>query len=137
MRVLVDTSVWSKALRTNHDPSNSHHLVELIKDGRVEIIGPIRQEVLSGIRSQNQFEKLRNYLDAFPDIPLSTNEFILAAEFFNQCRRKGIQGSHVDFLICAIAQTHNLSIYTLDNDFVFYASVLPILLYKSGKTNLV
>ena len=134
MRVLVDTSVWSKALRANHDSSNSHHLLELIEEGRVEIIGPIRQEILSGIRSEKQFKKLQNYLNAFPDILLTTEDYVLAAESFNRCRSKGIQGSHIDFLICAVAQTHNLCIYTLDQDFVSYATVLSILLYKNDKS---
>ena len=44
---------------------------------------------------------------------------------------KGIQGSHIDFLICSVAQNYNLSIYTADKDFISYASVLPILLYKN------
>lgn len=129
MRVLVDTSIWSAVLRSGQNPKISHHLAELIQDGRVEIIGPIRQEILSGIRSQKQFEKLEKYLQAFSDIPLTTDEYVLAAHCFNQCRSKGIQGSHIDFLICAAAQSHKLLIYTLDKDFSSYATVLPLLLY--------
>jgi len=131
MKVLVDTSIWSLVLRSKKDTQASHHLTELIVEGRVEIIGPIRQEILSGIRIPKQFDQLKTYLDAFPDIPLTTEEYIVAAQSFNRCREKGIQGSHIDFLICAAAQNHNLSIYTADKDFLLYASILPILLYKS------
>ena len=129
MKVLVDTSVWSLVLRSRHD-NYVHQLTELIKEGRVEIIGPIRQEILSGVRFQKQFDQLKTYLDAFPDIPLTTDEYVVAAQSFNKCRQKGIQGSHIDFLICAVAQNHNLSIYTADKDFLLYASVLPIQMYK-------
>lgn len=130
MKVLVDTSIWSRVLRSKRNDNSSKLLAELIEEGRVEIIGPIRQEILSGIASEKQFEELKTYLEAFPDIQLSTEDYVAAAHSFNLCRRKGIQGSHIDFLICAVAQNHKLSIYTADNDFHFYASVLPILLYS-------
>lgn len=130
MKVLVDTSIWSLVLRSKQVNNKADCLSELIEEGRVEIIGPIRQEILSGIVSEKQFEKLKSYLEAFPDIPLSSEDYVAAAHAFNLCRRKGIQGSHTDFLICAVAQNHNLSIYTADNDFHFYASVLPILIHS-------
>jgi predicted nucleic acid-binding protein len=132
MKILVDTSVWSKALRSN-DQVHSKHLAELIHEGRVEIIGPIRQEILSGIKSEKQFQKVKEHLQAFTDITLMTEDYIFAAEVFNKCRGKGIQGSHIDFLICAVALNYNLSIYTLDQDFISYASILPILLHTNAK----
>lgn len=130
MKVLVDTSIWSLVLRSNKDKEAAHYLTELINEGRVEIIGPIRQEILSGIRSEKQFEQLKGYLDAFTDIPLETEDYIEAARCYNRCRGKGIQGSHIDFLICAVAKNHNLSIYTADKDFQGYSKALPIILFK-------
>ncbi len=67
MNVLVDTSVWSLALRRKapHGTSAERELVELISEGRVLMIGAIRQELLSGIRATAQFEKLRDSLRAF------------------------------------------------------------------------
>jgi predicted nucleic acid-binding protein len=135
MKTLVDTSIWSAVFRTKKDIIISNQLSDLINDRRVEIIGPIRQEILSGIRFEKQFEKLKSYLRAFPDIPLTSEDYILAAQAFNRCRSKGIQGSHIDFLICSVAQNHNLSIFTLDKDFLSYASVLPILLFNMERTN--
>lgn len=131
MKVLVDTSIWSIVLRSKRNERVLRYFSELIEEGRVEIIGSIRQEILSGIRSEKQFEQLKSYLDAFVDIPLSSDDYINAAQAFNRCRSKGIQGSHIDFLICSVAQNYNLSIYTADKDFISYASVLPILLYKN------
>jgi hypothetical protein len=40
-------------------------LAEAISDGRVVVIGPIRQDLLSGIKEQSQFEKVKNALSAF------------------------------------------------------------------------
>lgn len=130
MKVLVDTCIWSQVLR--HNKSNqeiANSLKELVTDGRIAIIGPIRQEILSGISDVKQFQKLKNQLVFFEDIPLTPDHFIKAAEFCNICRRKGIQGSSTDYLICAVANMEDLLIYTLDQDFTNYADHIPINLY--------
>jgi hypothetical protein len=127
MRVLVDTCVWSKVLRRKDPDRNLAALIEdLIRDGRIVLIGPIRQELLSGVPSPSQFESLRKALDSFEDVPLRTEHFVRAAEFSNQCRKKGIQGSTTDFLICAVAAVEELQILTTDSDFLRYAKHLPI-----------
>ncbi|MFP4547793.1 MAG: PIN domain-containing protein [Fidelibacterota bacterium] len=131
MKVLVDTSVWSLAFRRHHARETLiiNQLKDLIQDQRVQIIGSIRQELLSGIKSIEQFEKLKIYLSAFPDIVLNEKDYELAAMFHNQCRSKGIQGSNTDFLICAVAITRNMSIFTTDIDFTYYKRVLDIQLH--------
>ncbi len=111
MRVLVDTCVWSQVLR--HENPNlelTKKMKDLINDGRVCSIGPIRQELLSGIPDIKQFNQLKELLFSFEDIPLKTEHFLKAAEFTNICRSKGIQGSTIDFLICAVAYSENLII---------------------------
>ncbi len=132
MNVLVDTSVWSLALR-RRKPDRSepvHELHELIMEGRARIIGLIRQEVLSGIRDDLQFQRLRERLRAFPDLACATTDHERAAAHFNTCRRNGIQGSVADFLICAVAERQNLSILSTDADFGHYARYIPIQLHK-------
>jgi predicted nucleic acid-binding protein len=94
------------------------------------MIGSIRQELLSGVRDAKQFATLRDYLQAFPDLALETEDFEQAADFYNKCRTKGIQGSNIDFLICAVAVRRELSILTTDRDFTRYATVLPIQLHE-------
>jgi len=87
--------------------------------------------LLSGVRDVKQFATLREQLRAFPDLALETEDFEQAAEFYNQCRAKGIQGSTIDFLICAIAVRRELSIFTTDVDFTHYARVLSLQLHTS------
>jgi predicted nucleic acid-binding protein len=132
LKVLVDTSVWSLALRRQKSQDNPiiSELESLIKDFLVQLIGPIRQELLSGIKSESQFEKLKNYLRSFPDYNIQTNDFELAARFFNKCRTKGIQGSNTDFLICAISVNNNWPIFTTDKDFPHFQKIISIQLYK-------
>ena len=131
MKVLVDTCIWSQVLRhKNPNRELEAKLKDLIQDGRVCIIGPIRQELLSGITNLKQFNILKKRLTAFPDIPLRTEHFEKAAEFNNVCRQKGVQGSTIDFLICAVGSLENLVIFTTDKDFDNYKKYLPIKLMK-------
>lgn len=131
MKVLVDTSVWSLALRRRgrSEAPASQELRSLIDDGRVAMIGPIRQELLSGIRTPESFDRLRDHLRPYPDERLETADFERAAEHFNTCRARGVQGSNTDFLICAVAERRNLPILTTDADFTRFAAVLPITLH--------
>jgi predicted nucleic acid-binding protein len=114
---------------TSQDTSILVEFESLISDFRVQLVGPIRQELLSGIKSDEQFNKLKLYLSSFPDYQIQTEDFVLAAQFFNQCRNKGIQGSNTDFLICAIAVNNNWQIYTSDQDFTHFQKIIPIQLY--------
>ena len=131
MNVVVDTSVWSLALRRN-TPNDAIAIVniprDLIVDGRVVLLGAIRQEVLSGIRYLEQFIRLRDYLRAFPDLELTAEDYELAAEFFNTCRSNGVQGSNTDFLLCAVAHRRGYSILTTDKDFESFRLHIPVLL---------
>ncbi|MFG0250183.1 MAG: PIN domain-containing protein [Phycisphaeraceae bacterium JB051] len=130
MSVIVDTCVWSSALRRKKSDQNiAAKLTELITHNQVVILGPIRQEILSGIVDPRQFEQLKNHLAAFIDFPISPAHYETAAKFFNICRSKGIQGSHVDFLICAISTMETMELYTTDKDFIHYKKFLDIHLY--------
>ena len=131
MKVIVDTCVWSLALRRN-TPKSIHlvnELKELISEVRVQFVGPIRQELLSGIKSDKQFRNLRDHLSAFPDLQLESEDFGLAAEYYNLARAKGIQGSNTDFLICSLAHRYKMPIFTTDQDFDQCKPVIPIELY--------
>jgi predicted nucleic acid-binding protein len=133
--VLVDTPVWSLALRRR--PTNLSReendlrqvLSELIREGRVQQIGPIRQEILSGLREESQFQRLAQYLRGFEDAKLETDDYEEAAQMSNRCRSRGIAGSAIDFLICAAVHRRGWQIFTTDRDFAHYSKVLPIKLY--------
>lgn len=135
MMVLVDTPVWSLALRRKPSDLNAGERVlitaleELIRDGRAQILGVIRQELLSGIRDEERFGKLRGYLRAFDDPALETSDYEEAARMHNQCRSRGIAGSTIDFLICAAAVRRGWNIFTMDRDFELYRKVLGVKLY--------
>jgi hypothetical protein len=133
MRVLVDTSVWSLAFRRRAPGHGAvDTLRQLIAGGRAAIVGPVRQEILSGIRDRASFEVLRTRLQAFPDEPIESVDHERAAEHYNACRAKGLQGSNTDFLLCAVAERHRMPILTADEDFAQYSRVIPVRLFAIG-----
>lgn len=130
MKVLVDTSVWSLAFRRRAPADAAVEVLRgLIGAGRAAMVGPIRQELLSGIREAKVFAQLRDRLAAFPDEPIVTADYEQAAEFFNACRRRGLQGSNTDFLLCAVSNRHRMPLLTTDDDFARYAKVIPLALH--------
>jgi predicted nucleic acid-binding protein len=139
MNVLVDTSVWSLALRRKHETLGSPQrllvmeLSELIREGRVRVIGLVRQEVLSGIKSNEQYERLRLYLRAFPNELIDTLDYEEAAMASNRCRAKGIAISIVDVLLCTVTVRRDWTIFTTDPDFSHYARVLPLSIHVPRK----
>ena len=136
MNILVDTSIWYLALRRRAEalsPSEKAlvgELAELVREGRASILGIVRQEVLSGIKTLEQYEKLRGTLRAFPDQPLTISDYEAAAKASNTCRSKGVAVPVVDALICAVGATFDWPIFTTDPDFKSYATLLPIKLHS-------
>ena len=135
MRVLPDTPIWSAAFRRSDGVTSVYRaqMELLLRDGSVELIGPIRQELLSGIREEANFELIRDRLRVFPDLEIVSTDYEEAASYYNRCRSKGIQGSSTDFLICAVAIRCELAIFTDDRDFYGYQKILPIKLYAHGR----
>jgi len=133
MMVLVDTPVWSLALRRRPlDLSGAEYrltrtLDELVRAGRVQLLGTTRQEILSGIREDTQFERIRAHLRFFEDVALTVDDYEEAARMSNRCTRSGIASSAADMLICAVSTRQHWQIFSTDQDFVHYRSVLPIL----------
>ena len=131
MKIIVDTCIWSLALRRNTVEDNPYieELRNLIEEIRVQLIGPIRQELLSGIKSKQQFNTLKLHLEAFEDLELEAKDYELAAEYFNAARKKGIQGSNINFLICAISSRRKMPILTTDKDFISFQTAFPVSLH--------
>ena len=135
--ILVDTPVWSLALRrkttdlSGREQRVTELLYALVDQGRAQLLGPVRQELLSGVREESQFRRLRDYLRDFPNVGLASEDYEQAARAGNQCRSAGIAASPVDMLICAVSIRYRWEIFTADQDFVRYRTVLKIGLFSS------
>jgi predicted nucleic acid-binding protein len=134
--VLVDTSIWSLALRRSRahiSQSQERQVIaleELIQEGRARLLGAVRQELLSSIRHPVQFSRLRDRLRTFPDIELQLEDHERAAELSNTCEAHGVIGSTIDFLLCSAALARNWAIYSADRDVEHYARHIPIALFR-------
>lgn len=130
--ILVDTPVWSLALRRKSAHQGALELrsiqllYTLIDEGRAQLLGAVRQELLSGLREESQFRRLRDYLRDFPDARVEAQDYEEAARASNQCRSVGIAASPVDMLMCAVAMRNRWEIFTADRDFLRYQTVLKI-----------
>ncbi|MDI6815832.1 MAG: PIN domain-containing protein [Actinomycetota bacterium] len=125
MRILVDTSVWSLALRRKKEPNSraAALLKEYIEDGEyICIIGIILQEVLSGVTSGKLFNQLENHLAAFPLVAIEREDYVSAAQLRNDCKKKGVQVGTIDALIAAVCIKHGLLLLSVDKDFQLIAN---------------
>lgn len=121
MKLIVDSCVWSLSLRRQNAARLSAdeqqmiaELREAVQARRVVIIGPIRQEVLSGIRDQGQFARTERLLEPFLDQPVLSRDYIEAARLYNVCQDHGVQCGAIDILLCALAARLRYRILTTD-----------------------
>jgi len=132
--VIIDTCMWSLALRRKGTAETkvALEISSLINENRAKIIGLIRQEVLSGYSNIQNYTKLRDKLRYFPNEVTIDADYESAAEYSSLCRKNGIQGSHADFLLCAVSARLKMKIYTNDKDFRHYSKHIPVSLYEEN-----
>jgi len=130
--IACDTSALSQFLRRSPDTQNDVALQveKLIDSNELALFGIVRQELLSGVKLPAHFERIDLTTRALPLFFADDEDHTTAARFFNTCRSKGIQGSPIDFLICAMAVKRKFRIYTTDPDFELYEPIIPIELYR-------
>ncbi|NWG01346.1 MAG: PIN domain-containing protein [Syntrophaceae bacterium] len=137
MRILVDTSIWSLALRRSSEVINPEAVLlkTIIEQGEdIYLLGIILQEVLQEIRSSKDFLALKEYFKAFPLIDLTREDYIRAAELKNHLIRKGKQGSTIDVLIASAAISHHCHLFTADKHFTHIAELSELKLLSLRKT---
>jgi predicted nucleic acid-binding protein len=122
VNLVVDTSVWSLILRRpkieEDNPFVQAFCDHLTAEDGIFLIGNILQELLDGLRSPHQFQRLIHFLEPFPLLKLSRATYVEAARLRSHCRGKGIQGGPVDFLIAFACIEHGFPLLTADPDFL-------------------
>ncbi len=131
MSVIVDTCVWTRFLRRQRQPDDpvNAEVARPVREDAMQMLGPIRQELLSGAQPQQRFDQLKEYLRFYPHLPLDEEDDKRAAHYYNLCRNQGVQGTSTDLLICAAAVRRKLKIFTTDSDFDSFARHLPLALH--------
>jgi len=131
-QVLIDTNIWSTFFRRNkpEDQQLRANLEMLMQENRISMIGPIRQEILTGIKDYNKYLILKEYLQAFEDEPVTTESYEYAAKIANECMKNGIAISSIDAIIVAVIVLHGFEIYTNDQDFIRYKTIIQFIKYQ-------
>jgi len=131
-QVLVDTNIWSTFFRRNkpEDQKLRSNLEMLMQENRISMIGPVRQEILTGIKDYNKFLLLKEYLQAFEDEPITTDAYEYGAKIANDCMKNGIAISSVDAIIVSMIAMHGFEIYTNDQDFMRYKTIVQFIQYQ-------
>ncbi|MDF0645174.1 MAG: PIN domain-containing protein [Nitrospira sp.] len=121
MNLVVDTSVWSLVLRRPRvdeaDPHVRAFRWHLDSGDGLFLIGNILQELLDGLRSARQFDRLLTLLDPYPLLELDRQTYVAAARLRSLCRSKGVNAGPIDFLIAAACCEHGFPLLTVDKDF--------------------
>ena len=133
MKILIDTSIWSLALRRQSGVVNPESVMlrTLIEQGEdIHLLGIVLQEVLQGIKNPKDFHILKDYLDAFPLIELTREDYVKAAELKNRLIKKGKQISTIDALIASASISYSCYLFTTDKDFENIAQHSSLKLFK-------
>ena len=134
MNVLVDTSVWSLALRRDA-PSEIPEVDELkrsLGEGTVYCTGLVLQEILQGFSKPKAHDQILARFSALPLLVPDREDHVQAAELRNQCRRKGVQAGTIDALLAQLCVRHELTMLSTDNDFRHIAKVVPLSVWEAG-----
>lgn len=120
MTLLVDTSVWSLALR--RDASASEPEVHLLKDALlgadvVVTTGLVLQELLQGFSGPKSHAQIIERFAALPLLQPDRDDHVAAADLRNTCRRAGVQVGTIDALLAQLCIRHDLTLLSTDNDF--------------------
>jgi predicted nucleic acid-binding protein len=135
MNVLVDTSVWSLALRRDdHPPGPEAEALRrlLAGGGSVFTTGLILQELLQGFRGPRQWKAILEAFAALPLVVPDRDDHIEAASLRNECRRHGLQVGTIDALLARICLRHGLEIFTTDRDFAGIARHAPLRIFGAS-----
>jgi len=132
--ILLDTSILSLAFR-RRSPQVAHMAVAILErliaeDQPMAVAGVVLQEILSGVRTPQEFDRLLEKMEGFQVVTAGVEDHLKAAQVANSCRRSGIASSAIDCLIAAQAINLGASLFTLDQDFGRMASCCDLNLFE-------
>jgi len=114
-RILVDTTIWIEFFRARSKIGD--HLEMLLMENAVWTCGVVMFEVLQGIKSESEKNKILGVLASLPYVEMTKKLWHRAADLSVLLKKDGVNLPLSDILIAALATENNLSIYTLDNHF--------------------
>ncbi|MBT8368575.1 MAG: PIN domain nuclease [Deltaproteobacteria bacterium] len=114
---LVDTSTWLLVLRKQFIPKVKDRIDNLLKEDLIITTGIVRLELLSGTKTEKEFQRLKMRLDALDTVESDKSLWQDACELGFKLRRKGVTVPHTDILIGACALKTESTIMHADAHF--------------------
>lgn len=102
-RFLVDTSIWIFALRKDPVPQIRDRIDGLLKEDAVVTAGIIKLEILSGAKTEKEYNRLKSRLDALESLQTDESVWQTACKHGFALRRKGMTIPSTDILIATCA----------------------------------
>jgi predicted nucleic acid-binding protein len=131
VNILVDTSVWSLALRRDSTPDCQavSRLKAALNDGEnVFTTGLILQELLQGFKGSKARRRIIEDFSSLPLIIPEKRDHIDAADLKVKLRQKGLQVGTIDVLLAQLCLRYRLSLLSTDKDFLQIAKHAPLVL---------
>jgi predicted nucleic acid-binding protein len=132
--LLVDTSVWSLALRRDvqvRGPEVGHLQDALLGQQAVVTTGLILQELLQGFSGPKARSQIIERFSALPMLQPDRQDHVEAATLRSACRQRGVQLGTIDALLAQICIRHELTLLTTDKDFTHAARHCPLLVWPA------
>ncbi len=129
MTLLVDTSVWSLAFRSDAPVTGPEvHALRVAIDGGEAIVttGLVLQELLQGFAGPRARKDIVRRFAALPLLAADRQDYIDAADLRNACRRAGVQIGTIDALLAQLCIRHDLLLLTTDSDFSLASRHCPL-----------
>ena len=124
---LLDTSVWLDVLPASGTNIELRGRVDsLLQQDRVATTGMVRLELLGGARSEQEWNRLRDYLSALHQLPVEDDTWQEAAQMGFQLRRVGVTVPFTDLIIGAVAVKSDTVLLHRDRHFDLMAQRVPL-----------
>ena len=133
MRLFVDTSVWSLALRADTPPGHAHVSLlatQLESGGEIFTTGLVLQELLQGFTKPRSRALIAERFAVLPMLNPDRGDHVLAADLRTDCRRSGIQIGTIDALLAQLCLRYGLTMLTTDRDFANVANTSELTLWR-------
>jgi predicted nucleic acid-binding protein len=116
-RFLIDTSAWLFALRKNPHKEIKRRIEKLLQENVVVLCGMIKLELLGSIKTENEFSRLKVYLDVLENIEMDSSLWDEASKLAFELRKKGVTLPYTDILIAAAAIRADAELIHTDSHF--------------------
>jgi predicted nucleic acid-binding protein len=136
MTLLVDTSVWSLALRRDCEVTEPevHHLKDALLGSEIIVTtGLVLQELLQGFSGPKAAAQIIERFGALPLLQPDREDHIAAAALRNTCRQAGVQIGTIDALLAQLCIRHDLTLLTTDKDFAHVAKHAPLRVWPATR----